>query len=809
MSRDKTALAMGWQPRFFRNLSIRSKLLAGYALILAVLLAAGLAGLRHLETGMREIIGLGSQAAVRAVVRQVEDDLLLRQTQIRQLVQTNPEIVAQLATVNEELSTVENVLDLLKERDARWSEPPTEEEDMSYRLEIADNPVSRMLQRKLAFFNTTAGAEVFGEIFVTGRLGGNVAQTRKTSDYLQSDEVWWQQAWSEESVIGELSFDDSAQLLSMDLVVRIDDDGVPQGILKAVINVEEILRPLEDYERAHVTEEADLALFDREGRQLYPVLGRGEITEPRQAGQPYRLITDDDGRQWLEVGARSPQLGWYGYLRRPADVIFAPIYEVRSQLYTLGAAVAGLAFLVTVLISLSITRPIRHALDISDRLAQGDLSVRISALGGDEAGRLLASQAQMIENVRLILQQLFATAQNVTLLADALGDASRQLYDAARDQVIAKDSATAAVGHMAEGIKEISLSFTQVREEVMSASASVEVMAAATDTIAVNTDHLNRSTTETLEVVRDLASSIEIVASNAGAAGDASQFALDQAQRGGRSMTHTSDGMQTIVGSVEDVVTAHDDLLASSQRIRDATQTIEDIAKQTNLLALNAAIEASNAGSHGRGFAVVAEEVKRLAERSAISTKEITHLVEDVQERAAQAREITAQSVERARDGVTLLAETTTALQRIVEAASSVNAGMTEIQRVTRRQTLVAGRLVETFIGMEKNTSEVQGVTREAASGGDHIRQAMSLVTELAASFSDTVRRHRQQGDKVDGEMQQIAEASAEHREIADDILQATRVLRREAQELAELTEFFSFASPEEVSPEEVSTGSS
>ena len=96
------------------------------------------------------------------------------------------------------------------------------------------------LSRLLASY--TAARPEFAELFFTDANGFNVASSGPTSDFVQSDEGWWQRAWADGASIGTLDFDESAGVQSVDLAVRIEDPttGRPLGVLKGVVDARDL-----------------------------------------------------------------------------------------------------------------------------------------------------------------------------------------------------------------------------------------------------------------------------------------------------------------------------------------------------------------------------------------------------------------------------------------------------------------------------------------------------------------------------------------------------------------------------------------
>jgi methyl-accepting chemotaxis protein len=179
--------------------------------------------------------------------------------------------------------------------------------------------------------------------------------------------------------------------------------------------------------------------------------------------------------------------------------------------------------------------------------------------------------------------------------------------------------------------------------------------------------------------------------------------------------------------SVKATVLAMQNISDSSGRIANIVGVIDEIAFQTNLLALNAAVEAARAGEQGRGFAVVASEVRKLAQRSADSAKEIKTLIDD--------------SVRRVDEGSQLVERSGETLGKIVEAINGVAQRMEQLMVSAKEQSTGIQQVGVAVGDMDQITQQNAALVEEAASASEVMSNEAKKLAQLVAFFSSEVSR--------------------------------------------------------------------
>jgi len=172
------------------------------------------------------------------------DKIYLEVTGIDDLAR-NQYVIEALLVSNNEFSEMSDVFSVIEQRENEWT--TTDWEVITpFMHELIENNVSDLLREHANNYPSSIGVEfdMYPEIILTNAYGVNIAQTGKTTDYLQSDEIWWGMAKTDLLYLSEIHYDESADVYSVDIGYRISDyDGSFLGVIKAVTNVDVHYKP--------------------------------------------------------------------------------------------------------------------------------------------------------------------------------------------------------------------------------------------------------------------------------------------------------------------------------------------------------------------------------------------------------------------------------------------------------------------------------------------------------------------------------------------------------------------------------------
>ncbi|WP_083650911.1 methyl-accepting chemotaxis protein [Azonexus hydrophilus] len=360
--------------------------------------------------------------------------------------------------------------------------------------------------------------------------------------------------------------------------------------------------------------------------------------------------------------------------------------SARAQVNTafvggVSALVAGivLALIVSYLIARRMGNQLDAAVVAARRIATGDLRGELPRVGQDEVGKLVGAVGDMQQSLRSAMGETLTSAEQIL-------EASKSLNHAV---------------------------------SLIDQSASVQSSAASA--IAAN--------------VEELTVSINHVSDNTNEASRLANASDEQAELGNQSISALIGQINQVAGVVRNAANQIQELKLESEKISSIVAVIRDIADQTNLLALNAAIEAARAGETGRGFAVVADEVRKLAERTAVSTGEISSMVAAIQQSTGHVVSGVAQGVELADSSVELAQQAGESIAQLRQMAQQVAEVVREVDNGLREQSTASTDVAVKIEQIATQSEEASAIAHETSQAASSMDQTAHRMQEIVGRF--------------------------------------------------------------------------
>jgi methyl-accepting chemotaxis protein len=439
----------------------------------------------------------------------------------------------------------------------------------------------------------------------------------------------------------------------------------------------------------------------------------------------------------------------------------------RNLMIILSVIAAVVGIVIALMVTRSITTPVNELLDVANKIAAGNMNIKVNVDTTEETGQLKSAMANMLDTVRGMQSQLGALIDsakdgklsakadadkfqgewkamltginemleviNNAVVKDGVGalvkisegDYSTRItteckgdYDVFKQAVnnmasnvqIAVTETGEILGKMAEGDMRVRIK-SDFKGDLAAIKTAANDMAVKLQDIVIEVQNATLQITSASEQVSGTAQSLSNGATEQASNLEETAAAIEE-MSGSISLNaenakRTDEMASNAATMAEDGGKAVDQTVDAMKEIASKISIIEDIAYQTNLLALNAAIEAARAGEHGKGFAVVAVEVRKLAERSQVAAQEIGKITGDSVKVSEKAGELIKEIIPNIKKTAELVQEIAAASSEQNAGIEQINGSMNQLDSVTQQNAAGSEELAS---ASEEMTSQAEGL---------------------------------------------------------------------------------------------------
>ena len=565
------------------------------------------------------------------------------------------------------------------------------------------------------------------------RENGNIVPI--TGDDAQREEPYYANAIKSKTPSFPAYTDDSTNLLMVSVAVPIVLDGKALGVVGVDMGMDEIqanLATLRPYETGYVM------LFSSDGlvvaapdkSLIGKPIGEQFTSAEREAVLKHTGVMVESESPFTHetvltyyssIKTTDDHSTWTFAVALPKDKIFEHSQTATRLLIIIGLAGIALMTIVIFLVISSMVKALRQGVEYAEVVAGGDLDRTYTSDRKDELGVLAAALGRMVANLKERIIEAEKLSREAAAQSRVADEATRNSQKALAEAEAGRQALQEAAGHVDEVVAELSLATHSLSAQVVQARTSAESQ--------------RSRVAESSSAMENMNGTIETVSSSARSAAEASERVKGKALSGEEIVRNSVRAIDAVQEDSRVLRANIESLGEQAESIGSIITVINDIADQTNLLALNAAIEAARAGEAGRGFAVVADEVRKLAEKTVLATKDVGDAIVGIQKGTQQSVTAVEHTTTNLASATELVNKSGEALAEIVQEAVHTAEQVQSITHGVEMQT-EAGRIIARVLeNINVAADETASVMQAAGQTVETVAGETGQLQELVASL--------------------------------------------------------------------------